>query len=99
VAAVEVRESLAEARGDVLLQSVDAVLDVDGQRTVRGDEVYRGFGVRGIRLHPIREPHRDELRLVTRGPHTLDGELGEPAGECGVLPAGDSQHVALRARG
>ncbi|OEI67504.1 hypothetical protein Cus16_2947 [Curtobacterium sp. ER1/6] len=83
----------------VLHDPVDAVLDVDDDARLGGDELQGELRVVLVRLHPVRHPYGDEAGVVPLGPEGLGGELHEAPGERRVLATADGEDVALRTGG
>ncbi|CCB72486.1 protein of unknown function (plasmid) [Streptantibioticus cattleyicolor NRRL 8057 = DSM 46488] len=81
-----------------LQRGVARGLHVHGEHLVGPDELQRQPRVLLVRLHAVRQPHREERGLPSRGADPLDRELAQPARRRGVHPAADAQHQRTQPR-
>ncbi|KGS79749.1 hypothetical protein X947_4300 [Burkholderia pseudomallei MSHR7334] len=87
---VEIRQAARRERGE---HRIGGRLHVDRERLVRAHEGERAPCVRFVVLRAVRQPHRDEARVVARCAQPLDGQLREPARRRRIDAAADAQHA------
>lgn len=87
---VEIRQAARRERGE---HRIGGRLHVDRERLVRAHEGERAPRVRFVVLRAVRQPHRDEARVVARCAQPLDGQLREPARRRRIDAAADAQHA------
>ncbi len=71
--------------------------DIDGQAFVRTNERERLLRVRLVVLRAVRQPHRDEPRLVLLRAQPFDGELREAPRNRRIDAAADAEYIRFQA--
>ena len=78
---------------DCVIKRRRCVLDIDREGVIRLNKPQRHLRVLLVRLHAVGQAHGVELRAVD----AVARQLGELAGESGILAAGNAKDKALRA--